>query len=130
MARPSTLVIGIAPLMLALVVVGCGQPGGETPPRSAPTPLPTSQPAPPSDSPEPEPGADPAPAIDACGAAKLSAYRDQPFAGETRARIEGAIGHNRIRVIRPSDAVTMDFRADRLNIEIGANGRIERLHCG
>lgn len=33
------------------------------------------------------------------------------------------------RVIGPNDAVTMDFRADRLNIEIGAGGRIEKIAC-
>ncbi len=35
-----------------------------------------------------------------------------------------------LRWIRPGDAVTMDFRQDRLNINIGANGRIERINCG
>ena len=33
------------------------------------------------------------------------------------------------RVINPGDAVTMDFRADRMNIEIGTNGRIEKIAC-
>ena len=33
------------------------------------------------------------------------------------------------RVIGPGDAVTMDFRHDRLNLEIGESGRIERIAC-
>ncbi|MBB1491552.1 MULTISPECIES: I78 family peptidase inhibitor [unclassified Paracoccus (in: a-proteobacteria)] len=33
------------------------------------------------------------------------------------------------RVINPGDAVTMDFRPDRMNIEIGASGRIEKVAC-
>ena len=33
------------------------------------------------------------------------------------------------RVIGPNDAVTMDFRADRLNVEIGADGRIAKVGC-
>jgi len=33
------------------------------------------------------------------------------------------------RVINPGDAVTMDFRADRLNIEVGVNGRIDKIGC-
>ena len=33
------------------------------------------------------------------------------------------------RVINPGDAVTMDFRPDRMNVEIGANGRIEKIAC-
>lgn len=35
----------------------------------------------------------------------------------------------RTRVIGPDDAVTADYRADRLNIEIGASGRIENVSC-
>ncbi len=35
-----------------------------------------------------------------------------------------------LRWIRPGDAVTMDFREDRLNISIGEDGRIERINCG
>lgn len=33
------------------------------------------------------------------------------------------------RVIGPNDAVTMDFRPDRLNVEIGADGRISKVGC-
>lgn len=33
------------------------------------------------------------------------------------------------RVIGPGDAVTMDYRADRVNIELGASGRIEKISC-
>ncbi|MBX3562039.1 MAG: hypothetical protein KF780_09540 [Sphingomonas sp.] len=35
-----------------------------------------------------------------------------------------------LRWIRPGDAVTMDYREDRLNIHIDARGRIERITCG
>jgi hypothetical protein len=35
-----------------------------------------------------------------------------------------------LRWIRPGDAVTMDYREDRLNINIDARGRIERIACG
>ena len=34
------------------------------------------------------------------------------------------------RVIRPGMAVTMDFREDRLNVEIGENRRVARVFCG
>lgn len=33
------------------------------------------------------------------------------------------------RQIGPNDAVTADFRADRLNIEYGESGRIEKVSC-
>lgn len=39
--------------------------------------------------------------------------------------------HSRtLRWIRPGDAVTMDFREDRLNINLDAQGNVERLNCG
>jgi len=34
------------------------------------------------------------------------------------------------RVIGPDQAVTMDFRPNRLNITYGKLGRIERVYCG
>jgi len=39
-------------------------------------------------------------------------------------------GARQIRWIRPGDAVTMDYREDRLNIHLDARGRVERLVCG
>jgi uncharacterized protein involved in type VI secretion and phage assembly len=39
-------------------------------------------------------------------------------------------GAGRLRWIRPGDAVTMDYRTDRLNIHLDARGRVERLSCG
>src|SRR5262245_17727830 len=39
--------------------------------------------------------------------------------------------HSRtLRWIRPGDAVTMDYRPDRLNINLDASGNVERLGCG
>lgn len=34
------------------------------------------------------------------------------------------------RVICHNCAVTMDYRADRLNVDLGADGRVTGLHCG
>ncbi len=39
-------------------------------------------------------------------------------------------GARTIRWIRPGDAVTMDFREDRLNLNLDAGGRLERANCG
>lgn len=35
-----------------------------------------------------------------------------------------------VRVIRPGMAVTMDYRPDRLNLELDRTGRIVRVFCG
>ena len=39
-------------------------------------------------------------------------------------------GSRSLRWIRPGDAVTMDFREDRLNIHLGPQNRVTRLTCG
>lgn len=39
-------------------------------------------------------------------------------------------GARQVRWIRPGDAVTMDFRPDRLNIRLDASGRVESFACG
>ena len=112
--------------MAALVLVGCTpvDRDAEAPAAALPPPPPTSQAAPPSDSAKPDPGAN------ACGSDRLTAYADQPASDDTLAKIRAAAGHDRIRVIRPGDAVTQDYREDRLNIEIGDEGRIKAMRCG
>ena len=39
-------------------------------------------------------------------------------------------GSRTLRWIRPGDAVTMDYRPDRLNIHLDGEGRVERFQCG
>lgn len=64
------------------------------------------------------------PDLSTCGADALQGLVGQPasvlqtmrFAQETR-------------IIRPDTAVIMDYRADRLNIDIDRNERISRVHC-
>ncbi|MEJ5975757.1 I78 family peptidase inhibitor [Novosphingobium sp. PS1R-30] len=137
---PLSAVAGIAMLALS----GCTQTGDRAPtkpeaPAPAPAPTlapavpPSSQPAPPSGSPEPKPGAERPPQVepvaDACGAGKLVEYLNLLPTDDTAARIRLTVGHDRIRTIRPGDAVTQDFRPDRLNVEIGEDGRIKRVYC-
>jgi hypothetical protein len=124
------LLAGIA----AAALPGCSAAEDRPPTTSEPpAPLPTTQPAPPSGSAKPEPGVtrpSPQPASDECGADKLAGYLNQLPTSAAMAQIRVAAGHDRIRTIRPGDAVTMDFRPDRLNVEIGENGRIKRFRCG
>ena len=35
-----------------------------------------------------------------------------------------------VRVIKPGQAVTMDYRGDRLNVEVDAHNAIVRITCG
>lgn len=45
-----------------------------------------------------------------------------------RARVDS--GSASVRVIRPGDAVTMDFRGDRLNLNVNARDAIDGVKCG
>lgn len=72
----------------------------------------------------------PPPADDQCGAAPLARYAGAVATDGVRATIAAAAGERRVRYIAPGDAVTHDYRIDRLNVELGEDGRIVRLRCG
>jgi len=99
--------LGLPVTLLAMALAGCGAPL---------KPLPSAQAS--------------ETAANECGSGGLGRYVSQLATDDTLASIRAAIGHGRIRTIRPGDAVTMDFRPERLNIEIGGSGRIERFRCG
>lgn len=66
---------------------------------------------------------------------RCDASRAQTLLGEASSSALGSralqlTGARTIRWIRPGDAVTMDYREDRLNIELNARGRVARLACG
>lgn len=39
-------------------------------------------------------------------------------------------GADRMRVIKPGMAVTMDYREDRLNLDVDADNKVTRAYCG
>jgi len=49
---------------------------------------------------------------------------------EAKGDIETGEGVATIRVIRPDQAVTQDFRPDRLNVELDAEDKVTRIYCG
>ena len=61
---------------------------------------------------------------DACGAADL-----QVLVGQSATVLETMKFAQPVRILRPGMAVTMDYRPDRLNIEIDAQEKIARVHC-
>jgi hypothetical protein len=97
-------------------------------PSSEPTPeTPAVEPtaAAPSTTPEPLPQPPAAePGADACGAAQYAALVGKPIT-EPGVPAEGP----NVRYIRPNTQVTMDFRADRLNIDIDAADVITGFRC-
>ncbi len=64
-------------------------------------------------------------AADTCGAAPY-AY----LVGQDATALERVLIMRQIRIIRPGDAVTMDFREVRINFEIDDTNRIARIFCG
>ena len=100
---------------------------GFTPPVSA-TPSASAVPIPPMKPPVATPMPDDE--TDACGASKVARWRSDEPSDSVLAEIRRASGARRIRVIHPGDVITMDYSESRLNVMVGANGRIESFHCG
>jgi len=98
---------------LALFAAAC------TPPAETPAPAPTPE--------EPVVTApqtrEEATAQDTCGASQYAALVGQNFAAVTLPADSG------IRIIQPDTMVTEDFRPDRINILVGADGIITSVEC-
>jgi hypothetical protein len=62
----------------------------------------------------------------ACDAARLSAE----FVGRDATVLLATTFAQPIRVIRPGEAVTLDFNPERINVELDAAARIVRVTCG
>ncbi len=67
----------------------------------------------------------PDPASDTCDATPYGG-----LIGQDATVLERVLILRQVRVIRPETAVTMDFRPERLNFQIGSTGKIERISCG
>ena len=79
----------------------------------------TAPPAPPS-----------APMAGQCHADGLGDLVGRPADAGLGAEAMRRSGAARLRWIRPGDMVTMDFSAQRLNVHLDAQGRVERFACG
>lgn len=103
----SSKALGSAAIAAALVLAGC-----------------TSTAAPPQTGLPPQ---------DDCAAAALQSRIGQPVTGQTvtDVRVGGLPleGVEMVRVIAPGQAVTMDFHANRLNLETDGAGNLVRAYC-
>jgi hypothetical protein len=63
--------------------------------------------------------------VGSCPAGELTGYVGQPESATDEIAYDGIV-----RVIQPGMVITMDFNPDRLNFEIGEDGRIARIYCG
>jgi hypothetical protein len=76
---------------------------------------------------QPLEGADP---IRVCSPEALSAMVGRTWSDSLRAEALRLSRARNARVIRPGALVTMDYRSDRLNVHLTAQGRIVRFDCG
>ncbi|MCF2905849.1 hypothetical protein L0666_12695 [Octadecabacter sp. CECT 8868] len=67
----------------------------------------------------------PAPEQDTCNAAQHAT-----LIGQDATALERVLLLAQVRVIRPGQAVTMDFRPNRINFNVGADERIKTITCG
>jgi len=65
-----------------------------------------------------------------CDAGKLHDLIGKPYDGSEADALRNKAGARLIRVIRPGNMVTMDFREDRLNVKLDASDRVTGLNCG
>ncbi len=67
---------------------------------------------------------------DECGASLVATYVGLNATDQVKRDVAARSQAKSLRWIGPNDAVTMDYRPDRLNANLDANGRIVRLSCG
>jgi hypothetical protein len=78
----------------------------------------------------PGPAAPPPTISGDCKAEGAQSAVGQTLSGPLQEDIRVRSNARLVRVIRPGQAVTMDFNAERVNIELDAAGRVERVRCG
>lgn len=65
-----------------------------------------------------------------CDESGLGDLVGRPATGELGAEALRRSGARALRWIRPGDAVTMDYRPDRLNIHLDGENRVDQFRCG
>lgn len=125
MSRLNPLMLSLA-VAAALGLAACATPAnsGEAPPASASPGEPVAS----------APVADPAPPAEepamTCNVDKGQWAKGQLADEALVAKVKTDTGSDRVRVIKPGMAVTMDYREDRLNLDVDANNRVTDVRCG
>ena len=70
------------------------------------------------------------PAMEGCDASDLNFLIGKVLDEALAARAKDATGASSVRVIRPGQMVTMDYVAERLNVEVDAAGKVTSARCG
>lgn len=67
---------------------------------------------------------------DACGAQRLQDHVGDAYTEALGERLEQKSGAATVRVKRPGQAYTMEYRADRLDVSLDDAGVIQAIRCG
>ncbi len=70
------------------------------------------------------------PAMEGCDVSDVKELVGQPYTEALATRAKDMTGAAVVRTVRPGEAVTMDFRDDRLTLELDAAGKIVSARCG
>ena len=66
----------------------------------------------------------------ACDAAKAQSLVGQRASSDLAARAQKLSGAGIVRWLQPGQIVTMEFRADRLNVVLDGQNKVEAIRCG
>ncbi len=69
-------------------------------------------------------------ADDGCGGSRVVDLVGKPMSEAVEADVRQRSGAKSVRVIRPGMAVTMDFRPDRLNVDVDEKNVVTGIRCG
>jgi hypothetical protein len=75
-------------------------------------------------------GPPPATTAGECNAAQAQFAVGRTLDDNLRAQVLSSTGARTVRVYRTGDAITMDFSAQRLNLELDAAGKVVKASCG
>lgn len=67
---------------------------------------------------------------DTCGAGRVQDRVGRDFDEALGTSLREESGAEMLRVMRPGEAYTLDYRAERLNVRLDENGTITALDCG
>ena len=68
--------------------------------------------------------------VQTCRNDALAQFAGQPASQELGARMLAVSGARTVRWVPKGGVVTMDFRGDRLTVQLDANNRVEVARCG
>lgn len=118
--RPAAL---IATLVLALALTACKSPAPEEQDQALDQAQQAAKAAVAHGDATPPPPA-------SCDASQVQGLVGQPWTEALQTQAKEDAGANDVRVLKPNQAVTMEFIGERLNIEVDEKGVVSGLRCG